>query len=118
MAFPKSLLEEVHVTLRTQYFDWTADPVQTVMPSRLLAWKYHGFCSASLRIRAEIQIMSMLTGLFWHVEHDTFYKPHDPDLRGAAKKLTMKSHINHIYAAFEELEAALEPEQRGAAQPA
>jgi ppGpp synthetase/RelA/SpoT-type nucleotidyltranferase len=110
LAFPKSCLEDAHTTLRTRYEDWTPDPVKTGIPTRLLAWKYHGFCPTSPRIRAEIQVMSMLTGLFWHVEHGTLYKPRDAALKGAAKKVAIGNRVNCVYAAFDALEGALELE--------
>jgi len=37
--------------------------------------KYHGYCGDHCKVRAEIQLMSMLVGLFWEVEHGTLYKP-------------------------------------------
>ena len=38
-----------------------------------------------------MQVMSMLTGLFWHVEHDAFYKPRDPGLRGADRNAVIRT---------------------------
>jgi len=53
-----------------------------------LALKYSGFCQTGDRVRAEYQIVSMLTGLFWEVEHSAVYKP-APQFRGVAKSLEM-----------------------------
>jgi hypothetical protein len=110
LVFPRLLLEEVHTTLRTQYEDWTSDPVESGIPTRVLARKYHGFCATSPTIRAEIQIMSMLTGHFWRVEHATFYKPRDATLKGAAKKPLVGNRVNRVYAAFDRFESALQLE--------
>jgi hypothetical protein len=40
----------------------------------MLGPKYHGFCAVSSRIRCEYQIVPMLLGLFWEVEHSAMYK--------------------------------------------
>jgi ppGpp synthetase/RelA/SpoT-type nucleotidyltranferase len=109
-AFPKSRLEDVHAIVRDEYGKWTPDPVRTGAPSRFLAWKYHGYCSASSRIRAELQVVSMLTGLFWQVEHGAFYKPRDPELMCVADKLALREKTERVYDAFDELENTLERE--------
>jgi hypothetical protein len=119
LVFPKLRLEDVHTIIRTKYAEWTSDPVKTGTPPRFRAWKYHGFCSTSARVRAELQIVPMLTGLFWQVEHDAFYKPRDPVLRGAASKPVIRDRTERVYDAFEELEDVLERElQRNAERAA
>jgi ppGpp synthetase/RelA/SpoT-type nucleotidyltranferase len=110
LVFPKSRLEDVHTIIRTKYADWTSDPVKTGTPPRFRAWKYHGFCSTSSRVRAELQVVPMLTGLFWQIEHDAFYKPRDPVLRGAANKPVIRERTERVYDAFDELEDVLERE--------
>ena len=110
LVFPKIRLEQVHNLLSENYADWTADPVMTGSPPKFRAWKYHGIGPADSRIRAEIQVAPMLTGLFWQIEHDAFYKPRDPVLRGAAKKLIVQEHTEAVYDAFETLEKVLEQE--------
>jgi ppGpp synthetase/RelA/SpoT-type nucleotidyltranferase len=117
LAFPRSLLERVHTTLQRRFDDWTPDPVKLGTENKPLAWKYHGHCSTSQKIRAEIQVMSMLNGLFWHVEHDAFYKPRDPGLRGADRNAVIRGYINDVYNAFDELESALEQRLRDGAIP-
>ena len=117
LVFPKSRLEEVHEIVRSRYSDWTPDPVKTGKPPKQRAWKYHGYCSTSSDIQAEIQIVPMLTGLFWQIEHDAFYKPRDPILRGAVNKPSVRKRAELVYKAFEELEEILEKElQRSAEQ--
>jgi len=110
LVFPKSRLEDVHKMVRAKYADWTSDPVKTGTPPRFRAWKYHGLCSTSSHVRAELQVVPMLTGLFWQVEHDAFYKPRDPVLRGAANKPVIRERTDRVYDAFDELEDVLERE--------
>jgi hypothetical protein len=110
LVFPKSRLEDVHAIVRAKYAEWTSDPVKTGTPPRFRAWKYHGFCSTSSRVRAELQLVPMLTGLFWQIEHDAFYKPRDPVLMGAAKKPVIRERTERVYEAFDELEDVLERE--------
>jgi ribosome-associated translation inhibitor RaiA len=112
LVFPKSLLGDVHTVVRDKYADWTSDPVKTGRPPTFRAWKYHGLCSTSSQVQAELQIVSMLTGLFWHVEHDALYKPRHPVLRGAASKPVIRERTERVYDAFGELESVLERELR------
>ncbi len=116
LVFPRPLLGQVHTVLRSKYSDWNADPVETGIPPKWRAWKYYGRCSAGPSIQAELQVVSMLTGLFWHVEHDAFYKPLDPTLRGAVNKPTVREKAEAVYDAFEALEDTLERELRNAAR--
>jgi ppGpp synthetase/RelA/SpoT-type nucleotidyltranferase len=110
LVFPRPRLEDVHTMIRAKYAEWSSDPVKTGTPPRFRAWKYHGFCSTSSRVRAELQIVPMLTGLFWQIEHDAFYKPRDPVLAGAAKKPVIRERTERVYDAFDELEEVLERE--------
>jgi len=57
--------------LVNQFPEWSPDPV----PSDDEDGEPHGYCQASERIKGEIQIVSMLIGLFWEVEHSAIYKP-------------------------------------------
>jgi ppGpp synthetase/RelA/SpoT-type nucleotidyltranferase len=110
LVFPKSRLDDVHTIVRARYAEWSSDPVKTGTPPRFRAWKYHGFRSTSSHVRAELQIVPMLTGLFWQIEHDAFYKPRDPVLVGAAKKPVIRERTERVYDAFDELEDVLERE--------
>jgi ribosome-associated translation inhibitor RaiA len=112
LVFPRPRLEEVHASVRRKYGHWTADPVETGTPAKWRAWKYYGYCPVSSQVQAELQVVPMLTGLFWQVEHDAFYKPRDPVLRGAANKPVVREHTEAVYDAFEALEAILEQELR------
>jgi ppGpp synthetase/RelA/SpoT-type nucleotidyltranferase len=115
-VFPKPRLEQVHATLHSRYSSWTSDPVRTGTPPKFRAWKYCGRCSAGSTIQAELQIVPMLTGLFWHIEHDAFYKPLDPTLRGVVNKPTVREQTERVYDAFEALEEMLERELQNAAK--
>ncbi len=116
LVFPKSRLERVHTTLRSKYPDWTSDPIRTGKPPKFRAWKYYGHCSTSAIVQAELQVVPMLTGLFWQIEHDAFYKPLDPTLRGAVRKPTVREQTERVYDAFEALEEMLERELQNAAK--
>jgi hypothetical protein len=75
LVFPRSRLNEVDDALRTLFADWTSDPVLDDKGA-VLAPKYNGHCrDASLTIQAEYQIVPMLIGLYWQVEHSAIYKP-------------------------------------------
>lgn len=64
-----------------------------------LAFKYHGLCRANDRITGEYQIVSMLTGLFWEVEHSAIYKP-TPRLGGITRSLTMQERTSDVHRAL------------------
>jgi ppGpp synthetase/RelA/SpoT-type nucleotidyltranferase len=101
MAFPPSRLMEIDSTLR-KIFHWKPDPIK--QDGEMLAFKYHGYCKANRTVRGEYQIVSMLTGLFWEVEHSAMYKP-DPRLRGVARHVEMnrcRKDVLHALRAFEE----------------
>lgn len=120
LVFPKSRLDEVNALVQLKYVkhgDWTPDPVETGEPKRWRAWKYYGKCSTRSEIQAEIQVVPTLTGLFWQIEHDAFYKPRDPVLRGAAEKPSVRERREGVYEAFERLEQTLQEElDKNAAQ--
>ena len=76
----------------------------TALSREMLAFKYHGYCKANRTVRGEYQIVSMLTGSFWEVEHSAMYKP-DPRLRGVARHVEMnrcRKDVLHALRAFEE----------------
>lgn len=116
LVFPRPRLEEVHASVSEKYAHWTPDPVETGPPPKWRAWKYYGYCPTSPRVQAEIQVVPMLTGLFWQVEHDAFYKPRDAVLRGAVNKPIVRERTEAVYDAFEALEAILEQELRRRAE--
>jgi ppGpp synthetase/RelA/SpoT-type nucleotidyltranferase len=104
LAFPRARRTEVHEVLRGEFAGWHRDPFHDD-PQEALGYKYSGFLDkVSNRVRGEFQIVSMLVGLFWDVEHSTLYKP-TPELRGVARSLAMQERNQEVLrslAAFEE----------------
>jgi hypothetical protein len=108
LAFPRSRLIEAHRNLRQRFPSWTSDPVPGGDESHEpLAFKYHGYCSRSSKVRAELQIVPMLIGLFWEVEHSAIYKP-SPELKGVAESLGMQQRTNDVLKALNAFEDEFE----------
>ena len=72
-----------------------------------LALKYHGFSSPHCRVRAEIQLISMLVGLFWEVEHGALYKPGER-LRQVEVSVRMQDHYADVIRALSSFEQKFE----------
>ncbi|MCK5591583.1 MAG: hypothetical protein KAI72_06475 [Candidatus Pacebacteria bacterium] len=108
LLFPRSLENNVNNIIRNKYTKWTSDPIlgfeDTDAP---LALKYYGYCSDSNKIYGEIQIVPMLTGLFWEVEHAAIYKP-KPELKGAVKSLEMRERTQEVLNALKLFEQEFE----------
>jgi ppGpp synthetase/RelA/SpoT-type nucleotidyltranferase len=104
LAFPHSRLAEADRKLRERFPSWMADPVdgddENDEPTALT---YFGYCTASNRIRAEFQIVPMLTALFWEVEHSVIYKP-SPRLKGVARSLEMQRRNRDVLKALKAFE--------------
>jgi hypothetical protein len=104
LAFPRARRTELHEVLRSEFAGWDRDPFRDD-PQETLGYKYSGFLDkVSNRVRGEFQIVSMLVGLFWDVEHSALYKP-APELRGTARSLTMQERNREVLrslTAFEE----------------
>jgi len=74
LVFPNDRLAEVRQVLEPHFQNWTSKPVRD-SDGKPLAPKYFGYCEQiSRRISAEYQIVPMLLGLFWEVEHSAMYK--------------------------------------------
>jgi len=104
LAFPRTRLAEIDLEVRKRFSDWNSDPVPGYNETNELAFKYYGYCDAISKVRGELQIVSMLTGLFWEVEHTTIYKP-TPKLKGVARNLEMRKCTEEVLKsirAFEE----------------
>jgi len=106
LAFPRRRLGEVDIALRKAFPKWEEDPVLGEQGEKL-ALKYWGSMPASKQISAEYQIVSMLTGLFWEVEHSAIYKP-SPQLRGVARSLEMQRPISNVLQALRQFEEEFE----------
>jgi hypothetical protein len=75
LVFPRSILNEVDGELRSRFTGWNSDPVPDDRGA-LLAYKYSGkFQDVSPMVQAEYQVVPMLIGLYWEVEHSAIYKP-------------------------------------------
>ena len=68
LAFPHSRVTEIDSVLRLKFPLWHSDPVFGDS-GKVLAHKYWGYTEESNKIAAEYQVVSMLTGLFWEIEH-------------------------------------------------
>lgn len=106
LAFPHSRLAEIDSILREAFPAWTADPVRADR-GEMLAFKYSGHCSASKGVSGEYQIVSILTGLFWEVEHSAIYKP-APRLKGVARSLGMQARSRDVLEALRAFEQEFE----------
>ena len=98
LVFPPNRILEVDRALRKLFNSWTADPVN--VDGEVLALKYYGYSAASTRIRGEYQVVSMLTGLFWEVEHSAIYKP-TPRLKNIARSLAMQKRSKDVFECLE-----------------
>ena len=56
---------------------------------------------------AEIQIVPLLVGLFWEVEHSAIYKP-NPNMHGVARKESVIQRRNEVLAALSAFESEFE----------
>lgn len=107
LAFPRNRWEEADRLLHP-HFGWISDPVPADEDSSVpLAFKYHGYLPVSRKVQAELQIVPMLTGLFWEIEHSTIYKP-SPLLKGVAGSPQMRQRTTEILRAFRNFEEELE----------
>lgn len=105
LAFPRGRLSEIDQTLHEHFPSWKSDPVRD-QPD--LLFSYHGHCAeASDKVQGEYQIVSMLTGLFWEVEHSAIYKPH-PRLKGIAQSLEMREQTDKVLSALRSFEDEFE----------
>lgn len=108
LVFPRSRLTETDKELRKRFSMWAPDPVpgddENDEPRAL---KYHGYCKASDKVRGEFQIVPMLTGLFWEVEHDAIYKP-SPRLKGIDQSVKMKERSKEVLKALQLFEEEFE----------
>jgi ppGpp synthetase/RelA/SpoT-type nucleotidyltranferase len=108
LAFPKRRVLEIDGVLRERFSDWTADPVPPIPgTANLLGLKYHGFCGSHCQVRAEIQLISMLIGLFWEVEHGALYKPGER-LHQVEISTKMQKHYADVIRALNSFEQEFE----------
>lgn len=106
MTFPRSRLAEVNQILHGHFGSWQADP-GFVGGDQRLGFKYYGSCEASTKVVGELQIVSMLAGLFWEVEHSVIYKP-DPQLKGVGRSPKMEKRTGQVLDALTAFEDDVE----------
>lgn len=105
LAFPRRRLAEIDRLLRKEFDTWTSDPVED--DGEVQALKYYGYCQASNKVKGEYQVVSMLTGLFWEVEHSAIYKP-DARLIGIGEHLGMLERTRDVVSAIRAFEEQFE----------
>jgi len=107
LAFPVARLEQIDEALKPRFQDWTPDPIANEQ-NEVLAPKYYVYCAdAGSNVRGEYQVVSMLTGLFWEVEHAAIYKP-NPDLKGAERNSELQDLTDKVYLALTSFEQGFE----------
>ncbi|MGA2536251.1 MAG: hypothetical protein ABSF53_09560, partial [Terracidiphilus sp.] len=95
LVFPNSRLVDVDAALRNHFPDWVYKPVKDDRGATL-APKYYGYCSeVSNKVLGEYQIVPMLLGLFWEVEHSAMYK-----FREVANSKEMQMHRTNVERAL------------------
>jgi ppGpp synthetase/RelA/SpoT-type nucleotidyltranferase len=88
LVFPDTLINPVDVRIAEALEgEWESDPIPSADPSaNPIAPKYNGLVDEAPPIYAEYQIVPMLIGLFWEVEHAAIYKP-SPELKGISSHM-------------------------------
>jgi len=114
MAFPERRVADAHGALRSTLSSWRFDPVPGRDGSDVpLALKYFGKSAPDAKITSEVQIVGLLVGLFWEVEHSAIYKPH-PNLRGVVRSDSVLQPRDEVLSALQRFEAAFEEAIRSA----
>lgn len=127
LVFPSERLQEVDRCLRDESaslrFAWSSllhqwDPDTIAYAGEeQFAPKYHGFCAgASKKIMAEYQIVPMLIGQFWDVEHSALYKPVGA-AKGADKDDKLKQLRANVERALYSFEREFERYTRSSSMP-
>jgi len=104
LVFPNRRLDEVDKTLRAHFQNWTAKPLKD-RKGEVLAPRYIGHCEdVSRAVRAEYQVVPMLLGLFWRVEHPAMYK-----FRRVANSREMRRRRGEVERVLAHFEQGIEP---------
>ena len=104
LTFPRRRLIEVNETLSTRIAGWRADPISDeYSDEQPIAFKYTGRWNPTDHFNSEIQVVSLLIGLFWEAEHAAIYKP-TPNLRGVVKSMEMRRRSAAVVAALKDFE--------------
>lgn len=104
LTFPHRHFENVRRVLSPMTDAWAPDHLDGVnLPGAPVALKYAGLRNPTDVVKIEIQIVSLLVGLFWEVEHAAIYKP-SPRLRGVEKSPAMQSKTAAVLSALRDFE--------------
>jgi hypothetical protein len=104
LAFPERRVLQIDGLLRSRFVTWRADPVPGAAPgAESIALKYYGYCDHSPHVCAELQIVAMLIGLFWEVEHGALYTP-APEIRDAQFTEEMRERDTEVIRALRNFE--------------
>ena len=111
LAFPDERVLEIDQLLRPYFPNWVSDPIPYEGGLKY-APKYVGYCeTASREVMCEYQIVPMLVGLFWDVEHAAMYKH---DLVAKSKgMLKRRAKVESALAEFEKGVVDLLPSRDG-----
>ena len=112
LVFPNSRLVEVDEALRSHFPGWTPNPVKDDS-GVVLAPKYYGYChDVNTWVKGEYQVVPMLLGLFWEVEHSAMYK-----FKEVANSKTMREHRAGVERALSRFEEGIESFVRDYTEP-
>lgn len=108
LVFPRGLISRVNKIVLNSFDSWVSDPVPSFNDDDdPLALKYYGHTPYSNNIIGEIQIVPMLTGLFWEVEHAAIYKP-KPEFKGISRSLEMRQQTQKVLNELKNFEETFE----------
>jgi ppGpp synthetase/RelA/SpoT-type nucleotidyltranferase len=103
LVFPNARVVEVDHLLREHFHGWTYKPVKDDT-GVAIAPKYWGYCDKVCnKVRGEYQVVPMLLGLFWEVEHSAMYK-----FKAVAEFKEMKKHRADVEQALSRFEGGIE----------
>jgi hypothetical protein len=103
LVFPNARVVEVDHLLREHFHGWTYKPVKDDT-GVAIAPKYWGYCDKVCnKVRGEYQVVPMLLGLFWEVEHSAMYK-----FKAVAESKEMKKHRADVEQALSRFEGGIE----------
>lgn len=108
LVFPRGLIHRVDICIKNHFGTWNTDHMPGYNEGDdNQALKYYGFCSKEDSVYGEIQIVPMLTGLFWKVEHEAIYKP-KPEFKSIANSLEMRERTQEVLDALKAFEETFE----------
>ena len=109
LVFPRGeLINKIDKCIKDHFVSWEADHVPGYKEGdENQALKYFGHCSSDDITYSEIQIVPMLTGLFWKVEHEAIYKP-KPEFKSIANSFEMQERTQKVLDALKDFEETFE----------